>query len=114
MEFIRFLWGILCLILFGGLGVFFAFSPGKVIQLLVKFQEGLFHVTGVSDEDIDHLPIYSSFFGKDYSRQLKSKKETPEKHKLLITWIRIFGLFILCSTLLGSCLFLMAIQTWNF
>lgn len=87
MEFISCLWGTFFLILLGGLGVFFVLSPGKVVQLLAKLQETLFHVTGVRDEDI---------------------KETPEKHKLLILWIRIFGFFVLFSTLLGSCLFFMA------
>jgi ABC-type multidrug transport system fused ATPase/permease subunit len=114
MEFTSLLWVIFSLILIGGLGVLFAFFPGKVIQLLAKLQEGLFHITGVSDEEVDNLPIYSSFFGEDYSKRLKSEKETPEKHKFLIAWIKIFGFFILFSTLLGSCLFLMAVQTWYF
>jgi hypothetical protein len=87
MEFISCLWGTFFLILLGGLGVFFVLSPDEVVQLLAKLQETLFRVTGVRDEDI---------------------KETPEKHKFLILWIRIFGFFVLFSTLLGSCLFFMA------
>ena len=114
MEFTSWFWLVAILILLLGLGVFCTFFPYKVIRLRAKLQETMFRKSGLSDNDVDHLPFYSSLFGVDYSKRLKSEMKSPEKHQFLAIWIRILGFIILFSAFLVIWIVILAAKSGYF
>jgi hypothetical protein len=66
---------------------------------------------GIDDQDIDRLPFYSSLYGEDYSKHLRSRIETPQKHKFLMIWARIPGCLVLFFALLTICILFLAVKS---
>lgn len=79
MELKILFWSIVTITPLLGSGIFFAFFPYKAIQLQAKLQRSMSRNIRMSDENIDQLTNYSSFFRVNYAERLKSKIETPEK-----------------------------------